>query len=232
MREVAAIIPARGGSKGIPRKNLLDTCGKPLLAWSILQAKAADLIDSIWVSSDSMEILSVAEEYGANPIKRPADLAGDEASSESAWLHGLEQLELEGRHVELVVGLQATSPVREPIDLDRGIEKVRQEGLDSLLSVVAAREYFLWRIGDEGPESVSYDYQARKRRQLIEPRYLENGSFYVFKPETIRRFDNRLGGRIGIHVMDSHKGVEIDSLDEAKLAETIMRGYGLDSYDR
>ena len=231
MSEVAAIIPARGGSKGIPGKNLLETCGIPLLAWSILQARAADLIDSVWVSSDSLEILSVAEEYGANPINRPADLAGDEASSESAWLHGLDQLDRYRKDVELVVGLQATSPVREPLDLDRGIEKVRREGLDSLLSVVEAREYFLWRVGDEGPESVSYDYRSRQRRQLIEPHYLENGSFYVFTPETIRRYNNRLGGRIGIHVMECHKGVEIDSLVEAKLAETIMRGYGLDSQD-
>jgi len=232
MSEVVAVIPARGGSKGIPRKNLLDTCGIPLLAWSILQAKEAELIDSIWVSSDSQEILSVAKEYGANVINRPADLSGDEASSESAWLHGLDQLDSYGKEVELVVGMQATSPVREPVDLDRGIEKVRREGLDSLLSVVEAREYFLWRTGDAGPESVSYDYQARKRRQLNQPHYLENGSFYVFRPETIRRFNNRLGGRIGIHVMESHKGVEIDSLAEAKLAEVIMQGYGLDNQDR
>ena len=231
MSEVVAVIPARGGSKGIPRKNLIDTCGIPLLAWSILQARAAELVDSVWVSSDSPEILSVATQYGASVINRPPNLAGDEASSESVWLHGLDQLEAYGRDIELVVGMQATSPVREPIDLDQGIETVRREGLDSLLSVVEPREYSLWRVGGKGPESVSYDYRARKRRQELDPRYLENGSFYVFKPETIRQFNNRLGGRIGLHVMESYKGVEIDSLAEAKLAEIIMRGYGLDKQD-
>jgi len=77
MAATVAIIPARGGSKGIPRKNLVDLCGKPLLAWSILQARAARRIDSVWLSSDDAEILSVAERYGARPIVRPALISGD-----------------------------------------------------------------------------------------------------------------------------------------------------------
>ena len=228
MGEVVAVIPARGGSKGVPRKNLLEVCGKPLLAWSILQAKAAELISSVWVSSDSTEILGVAEEYGAHGIERPAELAGDEASSESAWLHSLDYLTLHKVEAGLIVGMQATSPIRDSIDLDLGIAKVRDEGLDSLLSVVQVQDHFVWRIGANGPESVNFDFQSRMRRQLIEPHYLENGSFYVFTPEILRKFENRIGGRIGIHVMERHKMFQIDSLEEVELVEKIMYGFHID----
>ena len=228
MGEVVAVIPARGGSKGVPGKNLREVCGKPLLAWSILQAKAAELISSVWVSSDSTEILGVAEEYGAHGIERPSELAGDEASSESAWLHSLDHLTLHKIEADLIVGMQAMSPIREPTDLDLGIAKVREEGLDSLLSVVQVQDHFVWRIGANGPESVNYDFQSRKRRQLIEPRYLENGSFYVFTPEILRKFENRIGGRIGIHVMERHKMFQIDSVEEAELVEKIMYGFHMD----
>ena len=229
MAEVVAIIPARGGSKGIPRKNLLEVCGRPLLVWSILQARESDEIDSVWVSSDSPEILSVAEEYGAVGIERSAELSGDEASSESAWLHGLTHLESRGLDVEFVVGMQATSPVRESVDLDGAVEMVRSENLDSLLSVVEVQDFFVWRIGSSGPESVNYNYRSRQRRQVIENQYLENGSFYVFSPETLRKHSNRLGGRIGLYVMDRHKMFQIDAEDDVALVEAIMHGYGLDA---
>ena len=228
MGEVVAIIPARAGSKGIPGKNLTPICGLPLLAWSIAQARRAKLIDSVWVSSDGDEILAVAEKYGALSIRRPLELSGDAASSESAWLHALEELEHSGAKVELIVGMQATSPIREFTDLDAAIEQVRREHLDSLLSVTPVEDFFSWRIGPSGPESVNYDYRNRKPRQLIEKRYLENGSFYIFRPEILRVHSNRLGGKIGMHVMDRHKMFQIDSSEDVMLCESIMRGYGLD----
>src|SRR4051812_6659042 len=113
MAATVAIIPARGGSKGIPKKNLASLCGKPLLAWSILHARAAKRIDSVWVSSDDSEILSVAQAYGARGIRRPDELSGDEASSELAWLHALDHIEDSGMQVARIVGMQATSPLRE-----------------------------------------------------------------------------------------------------------------------
>ncbi len=228
MGDVVAIIPARGGSKGIPGKNLRLICGKPLLAWSIMQARAAKSIDSVWVSSDSNDILAVAEEYGAIPIRRPEELSGDAASSESAWLHALEQIEHSGANVDLIVGMQATSPIRDASDLDAAIGQVKRESLDSLLTVTEVEDFFNWRIGSDGPESVNYDYRSRKMRQLIEKRFLENGSFYIFRPEILRAFNNRLGGKIGMHVMERHKMFQIDNPEDIILCESIMRGYGLD----
>jgi N-acylneuraminate cytidylyltransferase len=204
-------------------------CGHPLIAWSIRQALATEGIDSVWVSSDGDEILQVAESYGARGIKRPADLAGDKASSESAWLHALDSIEGLEIEVDWVVAMQATSPIREALDLRNALDQIRREELDSLLSVVEVEDFFMWRQDDAvGPQSVNYDYLNRKPRQSIEKRYLENGSFYIFRPDLLRTQNNRLGGRIGMHVMEKHKMFQIDSPAEVQLCEAVMRGYGLD----
>jgi N-acylneuraminate cytidylyltransferase len=229
MTATVAIIPARGGSKGIPRKNLLDLCGKPLLAWSILQARASASVQSVWVTSDSQEILDVARQYGALAIERPTDISGDESSSESAWLHALEAIECSGLVVERIVGMQATSPLREANDLTRALAMFDHNGLDSLLTCCEVEDYFMWAYGPDGqPTGVNHDYRNRRRRQNIEKRYLENGSFYVFRPTILRSMNNRLGGRIGLFVMEKHKMFQIDNPQDVPLCTAIMRGYGLD----
>jgi N-acylneuraminate cytidylyltransferase len=228
MGEVVAIIPARAGSKGILGKNLASVCGRPLLAWSIKQALKAKSVSSVWVSSDGDDILSVAQEYGATAIKRPFELSGDTSSSELAWLHALEHIRYSGIHVDLIVGMQATSPIREPNDLDQSIEQFRHEALDSLLTVTPVEDFFNWRMGPNGPESINYNFRDRKPRQNIEKRYLENGSFYVFKPDVLKIDYNRLGGKIGMHVMARHKMFQIDNPEDVFLCEAIMRGYGYD----
>jgi CMP-N,N'-diacetyllegionaminic acid synthase len=228
----AAIIPARAGSKGIPAKNLVPVCGQPLVAWSIRQALAADGVDSVWVSSDGDDILEVAEQHGARPIRRPPEIAGDTATSESAWLHAVDAIEAQGVTVDRIVGMQATSPIREPRDIAEALRQVECDTLDSLLTVVEVEDFFMWRAGETGPESVNYDYRTRKRRQAIEKRYLENGSFYVFPPRLLREENNRLGGRIGMHVMERHKMFQIDNAGDVALCEAIMRGYGLDRISR
>lgn len=224
-----AIIPARAGSKGIPGKNLVPVCGQPLIYWSVRQALGAKRIDSVWVSSDGDEILEVAQRAGARAIRRPAELASDTASSESAWLHALEAIEREGHPVTRVVGMQATSPVREPRDLDGALEQFERERLDSLLSVSEIQDFFVWEpAGDGTYRPVNYDYRNRRRRQAIRPQFRENGSFYIFRPDVLRRENSRLGGRIGAFVMAAHKIFQIDSPEDVRLCEAVMRGYGLD----
>lgn len=224
-----AIIPARAGSKGIPGKNLVPVCGQPLIYWSVRQALGAKRIDSVWVSSDGDEILDVARRAGAGAIRRPAELASDTASSESAWLHALGEIERQGHAVSLVVGMQATSPVREPDDLDGALEQFERERLDSLLSVSEIQDFFVWeQAGDGTFRPVNYDYRNRRRRQAIRPQFRENGSFYIFRPDVLRKDGNRLGGRIGAFVMAAHKIFQIDSPEDVRLCEAVMRGYGLD----
>ena len=112
-RKTLAVIAARGGSKGIPHKNLLDLCGKPLIAWTVAQARAARGIDVVVVSSDSDQILAAAEAAGAVGVRRPDDISGDLASSESAWLHALDAIDTRLGRFERIVALQATSPIRD-----------------------------------------------------------------------------------------------------------------------
>ncbi|MGY4462160.1 acylneuraminate cytidylyltransferase family protein [Bradyrhizobium sp. LB13.1] len=224
-RKTLAVIAARGGSKGIPHKNLLDLCGKPLIAWTVEQARAARGVDVVAVSSDSDNILTAAEAAGAIGVRRPEDISGDLASSESAWLHALNAIDERMGRFERVVALQATSPIRESIDIENALATFDRDHLDSLLSVCEVEDYFNWRIGQEGPEPINYDYHNRRMRQQIEKRYLENGSFYVLTPSLLREQNNRLGGKIGFHVMDRHKMFQIDRPEDVKLCAAIMRSY-------
>lgn len=225
-RKTLAVIAARGGSKGIPHKNLLDLCGKPLIAWTVEQARTARGVDVVAVSSDSDKILAAAEAAGAVGVRRPDDISGDLASSESAWLHALDAIEAEMGRFERIVALQATSPIREPGDIENALATFDRDHLDSLLSVCEVEDYFNWRIGTSGPEPINYDYRNRRMRQQIEKRYLENGSFYVLIPSLLREQSNRLGGKIGFHVMERHKMFQIDRPEDVKLCAAIMRSYG------
>jgi N-acylneuraminate cytidylyltransferase len=221
-----AVIAARGGSKGIPNKNLIDLCGKPLIAWTVMQAAAAQGVDVVAVSSDSDQILAAAEAAGAVGVRRPEDISGDLASSESAWLHALERLDGTLGPFGRVVALQATSPIRESSDIEQALATFEREELDSLLSVCEVEDYFNWRIGAGGPEPINYDFRNRRMRQQIEKRYLENGSFYVLIPALLREQNNRLGGKIGMHLMERHKMFQIDRPEDIKLCAAIMRSYG------
>lgn len=224
MAQVVAIIPARGGSKGIANKNTLTIAGKPLLAWSIETALTSKKVDSVWVTSDSGEILDIAVKYGANAIVRPAEISDDKASSESAWLHALDEIEKEIR-VNMIVGMQATSPVRGNNDLDEAIELFRQKRLDSLISVTEVRDHNVWRLGDSGPAPVNHDFNNRKRRQDCEPQYLENGSFYIFTPKLLRKNNNRIGGVIGLYKQEEYKMYQIDDPEDVRLCEAILSYY-------
>ncbi|HKU65877.1 MAG TPA: acylneuraminate cytidylyltransferase family protein [Rhizomicrobium sp.] len=227
MKRILAVIAARGGSKGIPHKNLLPLCGKPLIAWSVEQARAAKGITEVAVSSDSDEILAVAERHGAIGVKRPGAISGDTASSESAWLHALDAREAATGPFDLVLSLQATSPIRETSDLDRAFAQYTAERWDSMLSACEVEDFFNWRkLPDGGADAVNYDWRSRRRRQEIEKRYLENGSFYITPATRLRQTQNRLGGRIGLFLMERHKMFQIDRPEDIKLCEAILKGYG------
>lgn len=223
-KKVVCIIPARGGSKGIPRKNILLFCGKPLLAWSILQAKVSKYIQNVYVSSDNEEILKVAKKFGAKGIKRPPALATDTASSETALIHTLDIVEKENnRKIDLIVFLQATSPLRTTADLDLAIEALVAQRADSLFSAAILEDFCIWHKLSGKLKSMTYDYCQRGRRQDRKPLYLENGSIYVFKPEILKKYNNRLGGKIGLYLMDYWKSYEIDKQEDIEFCEYFMK---------
>lgn len=220
--ETLAIIPARGGSKGIPRKNVRALNGKPLVAHTIEQALATPAISRVVVSTDDAEIGAVAQQYGAEVVWRPAEISGDTASSESALLHVLDYLaQTEGYEPELVVFLQATSPLRQPDDIQKAIVTLRQEQADSLFSA-CPYEGHIWHVRD-GQLTATYEYQNRQLRQDKPEELTENGSIYVFKPWVLRKLNNRLGGKIAVYRMQVLDSFQVDEPSDLEMMEQLMR---------
>lgn len=222
---VLAIIPARGGSKGVPRKNITPLGGRPLIAYTIDHARATPEVTRIVVSTDDPAIARVAEECGAEVVVRPAEISGDTATSESALLHTLDTLrEREGYEPDLVVFLQATSPLRRPDDISRAIQRLLAEDADSLFSACPVHG-FVWRRvrhGEGEPRSFTYDFRRRPRRQDAPEDLIENGSIYVFHPRVLRETGNRLGGRIAVHLMDPIDSFQIDEPRDLQLMEALL----------
>ena len=221
---IVAIILARGGSKGIPKKNIINFCGKPLINWSINQAQNSKYISSVWVSSDNNKILEIAKKQKAGTIKRPKKISTDKSSSEIGWIHAINEIE-KNQKIDLVIGLQATSPIRETKDLDEAIKKFKKNNADTMFSCTKLDDFFIWEKKKSKYSSLNYDYKNRKRRQDVKNQYLENGSFYIFKPEIIKKTKNRLGGKIEVTVQEFWKSFEIDSIENLKFSEIIMKNY-------
>ena len=220
-KNIIAVIPARGGSKGLLRKNILPLFGKPLIAHSIEHCNSSKYIQEVYVSTDEEEIATVSKEYGAKVIARPAKLCQDDSSSESAIEHVLEVLsERDSKLPDLIVFIQCTSPVRGKHDLDQAIEQIEKEKADSLLSV-SPSHVFLWKRSASGPEAINYNPEYRLRRQDKEQNYWENGSFYIFSPQNFLKHKNRLGDRVSMYVM-SRRVIDIDDELDLKIAELLL----------
>ncbi|GAA1916849.1 acylneuraminate cytidylyltransferase family protein [Nocardioides hwasunensis] len=219
------VIPARGGSKGVPRKNLLDVGGKPLIVWTIEHALAVPELDVV-VSTDDEEIAEVARDAGARvPWLRPDELAQDTTPTEPVVRHAIEQVTAERGRPDSVMLLQATSPVRHDDTLGRALAEFATTGVDSMVGVVE-QPPFIWQAGD--PPTAAYDVAARPRRQDLTPearRYRETGSLYVTRTEVYEEHDNRLGGRVGLFVMHEDEGIDIDTELDVALALRLMAAH-------
>ena len=141
--KIACLIPARGGSKGIPKKNIIDFNGKPLISYSIEQAKMSKYIDKVYVTSDCDDILDVSKSYGALPIVRPDGLSTDFCSSESALVDAISKIDDD---YDIFVFLQATSPLRSTEDIDFCIEEFLSKSLDSLFSSCVLEDFLIWNL--------------------------------------------------------------------------------------
>ena len=226
--KVSSIILARGGSKGIPNKNIRDFCGKPLISWTIEQCIDSGISkDDIFVSSDSHEILDIGHQYGVGSILRTPEVSGDGATSELSWIYSINYLRKLGFNYDWIFAPQVTSPMREPSDIKNGLLMAESGEYDSLFAATKTDQCSLWKRSKDGLESIGYDYKKRKRRQDNEIQYIENGSFYIFKPGLIKKFNNRMYGNIGIVPMDRWKSFEIDSVDDFKLCSLVMKEYML-----
>lgn len=189
---------------------------------TIEHARQSSFIQRVIVSTEDPEIASVVSAGGGEVVWRPADLATDTASSESAVSHVLEQLERsEGWKADLVVFLQCTSPIRQKGEIDRAVQKCIDDGADSLFSA-CKNDKFIWRRDKDGLLPLNYDYKARPREQEFLEEYRENGSIYVFKPWVLRDLNSRLGGKIAVYEMDYWSSFQIDSREDLELCGWIV----------
>ncbi|SFR47141.1 acylneuraminate cytidylyltransferase family protein [Halorubrum sodomense] len=207
-RTYAALIPARGGSKGIKKKNIVDVAGKPLIAHSIEAAQQSDTIDDVVVSTDSQEIADVAAEWGASvPYLRPDKLATDEAPTEPVITHALEHESAdEWTHVVL---LQPTSPLRTGNDIENAIATFEQSSGTSLVSVFEDHSY-RWEETSNG--AIRKNYQGdRKRRQDKSPEYVENGAIYITKCSEFLKTGDIQAGKTILYTMPQKRSVDVDT---------------------
>lgn len=215
---VIAIIPARGGSKGIPLKNVMPLGGRPLLAWSIRQALAAARVGRVIVTTDSEEIAAVARAECAEVYWRDASTATDTATTESAVVEVLNALG--GEQTEYTLLLQATSPIRQPSDIDRAIADLIASECDSLF---AARrvEGYVWRQAlDTG--LVPLHGERLPRQQRYDTVWEENGSIYLFRTETFLQDRTRLCGRTIAFEMDALDSFQLDEYADVERLEQLI----------
>ncbi|HPO90731.1 MAG TPA: acylneuraminate cytidylyltransferase family protein [Victivallales bacterium] len=203
MGMILGVIPARGGSKGIPRKNIRLLCNKPLIVWTIESAKKAKLLDRFVVSTEDEEIAEIAQRYGAEVVYRPEELATDEATTLSVLQDILQKI-----HADVVVLLQPTSPIRREGLIDYCIQKFIETGADSLATG------FICKYVEYG--------KCCLRRQDIEGFFYDDGNVYVIKADLIRKGD-RFGQRIEKVFTSREENVEIDDEFDFWLAEQILK---------
>lgn len=216
-REVLAIVPARGGSKGLPRKNVLDLAGQPLIGWTLAAAAESAYLDRCIVSTDDDEIAEVARRHGGDvPFMRPADLATDDADTFDAIRHAIERLPGYG----ITVILQPTSPLRITADIDRAIELMVQQDAPSCVSVVEPAKSPFWSYRIDGHRlRPLFDAQySRMRRQALPPAYALNGAVYVASTPWLLAHGNCLGDDTVAYVMPAERSIDIDTAFDLELA--------------
>lgn len=222
--KVLAIIPARGGSKGVPRKNVRSVGGKPLIAWTVTSALAATTIDRIILSSDDAEIIETARQWGCEiPFIRPPDLATDTASMLDVIHHAVDHC---GSGFEWVVLLQPTSPLRSPDDIDATVNACIQAHAPAAVTVTPSDKSPFWMYfrGDSGlmkpilddPRNLSY------RRQDLPPAYALNGAVYVARRDWLKGRTSFLSPETICHVMPRDRSIDIDTEFDISMLEAYL----------
>ena len=207
MKKIVAIIPARGGSKGIPRKNIKLLKGKPLIAYSIDAARNAPSVDRVLVTTDDKEIAAVAKKHGASVIMRPGELAEDKTPMDPVLEHALNVLSAEGYVPDAVLLLQPTSPLRTAEHVQGAIEKFLASDNDSLISVFKITNN-RHEIG--GDDFLVPTFTKNKNRNERPIATFENGAIYISKTHLIKEGRIR-GDKIGYYEMDQYSSIDIDT---------------------
>lgn len=208
---IVSLIPARGGSKEIPDKNIINLKGKPLIYYTI-QASKNSSVDETWVSTNSSKISVISEGYGANIIKRPNEISKDDSKSEEALIHFAERVDF-----DILVFIQATSPLLTSKYINLGLDMMKK--YDSVFSVT--REHWIPRWNKKHKPD-GWDIQKRPMRQDIEEKFLENGAFYITKKQSLLKSKLRYSGKIGMVEMPLNLSFQIDTQDDLELVGRLL----------
>ncbi|MCS7096832.1 MAG: acylneuraminate cytidylyltransferase family protein [Nitrososphaerota archaeon] len=228
-KKVLAIIPARGGSKGLPRKNIKPLLGKPLIVWTIEQGKRSKYIDRLIVSSEDKEIIQISLNNGAEVIGRPAALAQDDTPTYMVLLHVLEELEKKGEFYHILVVLEPTSPLRETEDIDKALEiMVQNKNSEAIVSVCKATSVhpeFMVKINELGLISKYCNGNTFKtlRRQDVDDAYFFDGTIYISYIDAFKREKSFYHNRTAAYVVPKWKSFEIDDEVDFLCVESILK---------
>lgn len=224
VKEILSIIPARGGSKGIPRKNIKKILDKPLIAYTIEASLKSKYITKTLLSSEDDEILSVAKEYGAQVIKRPSELAQDTTKTIPVMIDAVKKLQKDGYEPDYVVLLQPTCPLRDENYIDSAFDfyfEAEKRGYDSCFSAFPlGYTHAKWRITPNNKYECLYDYRTRPRRQDTEEHYemiSENGAFYALETKTMLEANDFIGFNPIAYV--TKRVIDIDTIEDFKKVE-------------
>tara|TARA_R110000824_G_scaffold12307_9_gene54071 strand:- start:740 stop:1399 length:660 start_codon:yes stop_codon:yes gene_type:complete len=212
--KVVSLTLARGGSKGVPRKNIVALNGKPLIHY-VLDAAKKSKIDEVWVSTEDQEIRSVAQAEGAHVLLRPDEMAQDSSKCEDALLHFAENVDF-----DILVYIQTTSPLVSTQDINKGLALLQTGYYDSVFSV--SKEHWIprWTL-DVQP--IDWNTMHRPRRQSIQPKYVENGAFYITSRKRLLDSKLRYSGKIGVVEMPYSRSMQVDTMDELKVIEALLK---------
>lgn len=222
--EVLAIIPARGGSKGIPGKNIKMLAGKPLIAHTILASLKSKYITKTVLSTEDSKIKKVALEYGAEVLDRPIELAQDETKTAPVMLQVLEELEKQGYKPDVTILLQATCPLRTEKEIDEAFEMFQKCDCDSVFAVKKlGTTHAKWKMLYDGSVEGLYNFRERPRRQDSDRHYTmlqETGSIYIIKTEVMKQVRDFIGEKPKIYVCQNC--IDIDTLDDFNTVEALI----------
>lgn len=220
---VISIIPARGGSTGIKMKNLVLLNKKPLLHYSVIASLKSKLVNRTIVSTDNEKIAKYAKSIGSEVISRPKKISGNTAGLESTIFHTLNHLKKsENYEPDIVMTLQNTSPFRTSQHIDNAISLLKKKSYDSVISGFKSK-YLFWKSKGNFVMPVNYDPMNRPRRQEMKKYFIENGSIYVTKYSSLKKFNSRVCGKIGLYEMTQPQSLEIDNHYDLFLAEHIIK---------
>ncbi len=225
---IVAVIPARGGSKGVPKKNIKHLEGKPLIEYTIDAINESELLTDSYLSSESEEILTIAKKYKMKTIKRPVELALDTTPTVPVLQHAVNYLEPKIGQIDIIVLLQPTTPFRHGEDIDKAIKILQEKNADSVLSLIKVSNghpAWMYRLEEDRVISLWGDEYKYKRRQDLPPIYLRSGVIYAMKRHTVMELNSLEGKDSRGMVLPLERSINIDTLIDFEFAEFMLRKF-------